>query len=164
MPDEKINSIKTPNHGITPNLSYYGTKTRVEFNGNHSKQDKVTFDHEKIVNICIVYEIGKNINISDYPKLENWLFRAVTLTKNTDIDKYKYSGYGIGFDRHGSFSSPGIGLGRSVIIFGAEMSLSMKIDNRKKDILILGKGPTHTRIRTYTACWKNVFNEYYRAQ
>ena len=103
MPDEKINSIKTPNHGITPNLSYYGTKTRVEFNGNCSKQDKVTFDHEIIVNICIVYETGKNINISDYPKLENWFLGAVTLTKNADIDQYKYSGYGIGFDRHGSF-------------------------------------------------------------
>ena len=27
------------------------------------------------------------------------LFGAVSLTKNADIDKYKYSGYGIGFDR-----------------------------------------------------------------
>ena len=35
--------------------------------------------------------------------IENCLFRAVTLTKNTAIDKYKYSGYEIGFDRHGSF-------------------------------------------------------------
>ena len=24
--DEKINSIKMPNHSITPNLDYYGTK------------------------------------------------------------------------------------------------------------------------------------------
>ena len=55
---------------------------------------------------------------------------------------YKYSGYGIGFDRRGSFSSPGIGLGRNVISFGVDMSSSTKIDTRKKDILILGKGPT----------------------
>ena len=34
LPDEKFNSIKTPNHSITPNLDYYGTKTRVEFNGS----------------------------------------------------------------------------------------------------------------------------------
>ena len=33
------------------------------------------------------------------PTLRNCLFGAVTLTKNTDIDKYKYSGYGTGFDR-----------------------------------------------------------------
>ena len=103
LSDEKINSVKTPNHIITLNLDYYGTKTRVEFNGSCLKQDKVTFNHGKVVNIYIVYEISKSINISDYPTLENWLFGAVSLTKNADIDKYKYSGYGIGFDRHGSF-------------------------------------------------------------
>ena len=64
------------------------------------------------------------------------------MTKNADIDKRKYSGHGIGFDRYGSFSSPVIGLGRNVIIFGVDMSSSTKIDNREKDILILDKGPT----------------------
>ena len=134
MSDEKTNSIKTPNHSITPNLDYYGTKTRVDFNGGCLKQDKVTLNHGKVVNIYIVYEISKRINISDYLTLENCLFGASSLTKNADIDKYKYFGYGIGFDRHGSFSSPGIGLGRNVIVFGVDMSLSAKFDNRKKDI------------------------------
>ena len=31
--------------------------------------------------------------------------------------------------------------GRNVITFGVDMSSSTKIDNRKNDILILGKGP-----------------------
>ena len=53
------------------------------------------------------------------------------MTKNTDINKYKYSGYGIGFDRQGNFSFPGNGLGRNVIIFGVDMSSSTKIDNKK---------------------------------
>ena len=101
----------------------------------------VTFNQGKVVNIYIVYEISRSINISEYPTLENCLFGPVSLTKNTDINKYKYSGYGIGFDRHGSFSSPGIGLSRNVIIFGVNMGSSKKIDNKKKDILILGKGP-----------------------
>ena len=105
------------------------------------KQDIVTFDHGKIVNIYIVYEISKPINISDYPTLENHLFGAVSLAKNPDFDKYKYSGYRIGFDRHGSFSSPVIRLGINVISFKVDMSSSTKIDNRKKYILILGKGP-----------------------
>ena len=96
------------------------------------KQDKITYTHGKIVNIYIVYEISKSINISDYPTLENCLFDAVSLPKNADIDKYAYSGYGIGFDRHGSFSFPGIRLGRSVLIFGVDISSSTKIDNRKK--------------------------------
>ena len=41
-------------------------------------------------------EINKKCNISSYPALENCLFGAVSLTKNIDIDKYKYSGYDIG--------------------------------------------------------------------
>ena len=106
------------------------------------KQDKVTFNQRKVVNIYTVHEISKSINICDYPTLEFCLFGAVTLTKNADIGRYKYSGYGNGFDRHGSFSFPGTGLGRNVIIFEVDMSSSMKIDNRKKDILILGKGQT----------------------
>ena len=69
------------------------------------------------------------------------MFGAVSLTKHVNVDRYKYSGYGIGFDRHGSFSFLGIELGRNVIIFGVDMSSSTKIDNMKKDNLILIKGP-----------------------
>ena len=140
LSNERINSIKTPNHSITLNLDYYGTKTRVKFNGSCFKQDSVTFNHGKVVNIYNCYEISKSINISKYPTLENCLFRAISLTENAVINKYKYSGYGIGFDRHWSFSTPGIGLEQNAIIFGVDKSSSTKIDNRKKDILILGKG------------------------
>ena len=57
---------------------------------------------------------------------------AVKLTKNADIDKYKYSWYGIGFDGKRSFSFPIGGFGCNVIIFGADMSSSIHVDNRKK--------------------------------
>ena len=92
--------------------------------------------------IYIVYEISKNINISNYPTLENCLFGAVSLTKNADAVRYGYSGYGIGFERNGSFSFPVTRLDRNVIAFRVDMSSSTKIYKRKKDILILGKGPT----------------------
>ena len=121
------------------------------------KKDKVTFNHGKIGNIYIVYEISKNINISDYPTLENCFLGAVSLTKNTDIDRYEYSGYGIAFDRHGSFSFPGTGLGRNVIMFRVDMSSSTNTDNRKKDILILGKGPAQGLEHTLSG-EKNVFD------
>ena len=71
LSDERINSIKTSNHSITQNLDCYGTKTRVDFNGSCLKQDKITFTHGKVVNIYIVYEISKSINISNYATLEN---------------------------------------------------------------------------------------------
>ena len=48
---------------------------------------------------------------NNYPILENSSFGAFKLTK---IDKYKYSGYGIGFDRRGTFSVPGDGFGQNV--------------------------------------------------
>ena len=51
----------------------------------------------------LVYEISDNFNDSNYPTLENCLFGSVKLTKNSDTDKYGYSGYGTGFDRKGFF-------------------------------------------------------------
>ena len=74
--------------------------------------------------------------------LVNCLFWAVSITKNTDIDKNKYSGYGIGFDRRGVHLLPDGSFGRNVVIFGGDMSSSVPVDNKGKDILILGKGPT----------------------
>ena len=140
LSDENITPHVTPDYSLTPQLSYFGTKTRVKFNGSCLKQDKITYNHGAIVNIYIVYEINKNFNISNYPTLENCLFGAVSLTKNNDIDNYKYSRYGIGFYRKGTFSVCN-GFGRNCIIFGVEISSSVHVDNKKKDILIFGEGP-----------------------
>ena len=79
--------------------------------------------------------------MSSYQTLENCLFGALKLTKNSDIDKYKYYRCGIEFDRTGKFSL-GNGFGRNCIIFGVGMSSSVHVDNKKKDILILGEGLT----------------------
>ena len=54
------------------------------------------------------------------------------MTKNADIDKYGYSGYGIRFDRRGSFPFPGSGYGQNAFIFGVDMNFSAHIDNKKK--------------------------------
>ena len=95
-------SIKSPstfNKMLNPSVNYVGTKARVKFNGDCLKQEKITFNHGKIVNIYIVYEIERSVNIRSYPTLGNCLFGAVKLTKHVDIDLYRYSRYGIGFDR-----------------------------------------------------------------
>ena len=47
LSDERINSITASSYKITPELSYYGTKTRVECNGSCLKQDSVTFNPKK---------------------------------------------------------------------------------------------------------------------
>ena len=84
------------------------------------------------MDIYIVYELGASSSHSDDRTLKKSLFGAVRLTKNTDIDKYGYSGCGIGFDRKLFFSFPGGGFGQNVIIFGVDMSSSSHIDNKKK--------------------------------
>ena len=58
------------------------------------------------------------------------MFVAVKLTKDADFDKYQYSGYGIGFDRKGSFSFPDGGFGQNVIFLGVDMSSSVHVDNK----------------------------------
>ena len=75
---------------------------------------------------------------------------AVKLIKHVDVEQYNYSGYGIGFDRKGSYSI-GDEVGKNVIIFGGDMSSSSHIDYKKKDILILGKGPTQGLEHTLAA-------------
>ena len=81
----------------------------------------------------------------------NCLLGAVTLTKNANINKYGYSGYGVGFDRRSSFSFPEGRFGQNVSIFGVDISSSAHIDNKKKDILVLGKGSTQGLEHTLTS-------------
>ena len=139
--DESIKPPSTPNKILNPSVNYVGTNARVKFNGDCLKQEKITFDHRKIVNIYIVYETERSVNTSSYPTIENCLFGAVRLIKHNNVDVYKYSEYGIGFDRKGYYSI-GNEINKNIIIFGVGMSSSQHIDNKKKDILILGKGPT----------------------
>ena len=71
------------------------------------------------------------------------MFGAVKLTINSDPDKYKNSDYDIKFGAQGSFLlSDGNGFGKTAVIFGANMSSSVHIDNKKNDVLILCKEPT----------------------
>ena len=109
------------------------------------------YTHGTIVNIYIVYELGASGSNESDPTLKICLFSAVTLTKNADIEKYGYSAYGIGFDRRSAFSFPGSGFSQNVLILGVDMSSSAYKDNEKKDILVLGKGPTQRLEHTLTA-------------
>ena len=155
--NESIKPPATSNNSLNPRLSYNDTKIKVQFTGSCLKQPKFTFTHKKVVNIYIVYELGASSSHDSDPTIKNCLFGAVTLTKNADIERYKYSGYGIGFDRRSSFSFTGGGFGQNVLIFGAGMSTSIHIDNNKKRHISTWKG-TNARIRKYFNCRKNVFN------
>ena len=68
-----------------------------------------------------------------------WRFN---LTKNADPYEYSCSSYGIGFYTRGYHSLPDGSLGKNVNIFGVDMSSTVHIANKGKNILNLGKGPT----------------------
>ena len=55
-------------------------------------------------------------------------------TRNANPDKYSYSGHGTGFDYRSLFSIPDL--------IGVDISSSIDIDNKNKDILSLAKGRT----------------------
>ena len=86
LSDERIKGPTTSNKILNLWQSYVGTKARVRFSGDCLKQEKFTFNHRKILNIYIVYEIEKSVNISSYLTLENCLFGAIKLTKHVDVD------------------------------------------------------------------------------
>ena len=91
--DETIKPPTAANKSLTPGFNYYKAKMKVKFDGVCLKQDKITYTHKNVVSIYIVYELGASSSHSDDPTLKNCIFGTVTLTKNTDIDKYGYSSY-----------------------------------------------------------------------
>ena len=83
------------------------------------------------MNIYIVYKIIRIANINGNRNsnlaVQNALFGAVGLTRNADVNKYKYSRYAIAFDRTSRFSLPGGGDGQNVVIFVVDMNSSIHV-------------------------------------
>ena len=90
LSSEKVRSVTTSD-GRVSKLVYGNARIKVKFNGDLLKLNKVTYNHGPIVNIYIVYRLISTTKDSCVT-LQNCLFGAIKLTKNTDIDKYKYSG------------------------------------------------------------------------
>ena len=86
LSNENIDPATT---SLSPQINYVGNKVRVKFTGSCLKQlNRFTCTYGKVVNNYIVYELGAASSHVNDPTLKNYLFGAVTLTKNVDIDKY----------------------------------------------------------------------------
>ena len=127
LSDEIIKVPSTSDNSLSPLIDYLGLSLK--------QQSKLTYTHLPIENIYI-YELVTSSSFNDDPTLKNSLFGAAKLTKIDHIDNCQYSGYGVGFDGKGSFSFPGLQFGQNMIIFGVDMSSSVHIDNKGKDIFI----------------------------
>ena len=80
--NESIKPPTTNDNSLSPKLSYYGTKIRIQFTGSRLKQPKFMFTHKQVVNICTVYEVSASSSHVSDPTIKFFLFSAVALTKN----------------------------------------------------------------------------------
>ena len=139
LSNEIIISAKITDTDLCPKLFYDNEGAHLGFGlGDYLKQEKVVYNHGSIINIYIVYKL--NFSATSNITLDNCLFGAVTLTKNSasSADEYKYSGYGIAFDSQ-TYSHKDSGKNaKDLIIFGADLSNSSHAENKKK-ILVLGE-------------------------
>ena len=81
MSSESFKAIATSDNSLNPTLNYHGTKMRLKFTWDCLKQQKITYNHGKVVNIYIVYSLGASSSNYSDPTIKNCLFGAVTLTK-----------------------------------------------------------------------------------
>ena len=75
LSNESIKPPATTNNSLTPELNYYGTKTRLKFTRSCLKQSSHILTHKKVVNIYIVYELAassSNVNNPTLKKLFIW--------------------------------------------------------------------------------------------
>ena len=142
LSEESIENITTSDSNFAPNLINYYPLPDIKFNG-HCLINNNNDASLSVVNLYICYTLDRwSRDLDTDFTLGNCLFGSVKLTKNSDLDKYKYSDYEIGFDSRSQFSFTNGSMGKNVIIFGADMSSYVHVDNKGKDILTLGERPT----------------------
>ena len=115
-------------------------RMHVYLNGNHFQQNKVIIpNNNNVINIYYVYQIEPISSSRDntFP-VQNALFGAMQITKNTDTSKYKYKGYGICFDEGGLFSIGNINNARKEIIFEVHENSVIHSNNKANNIFIMG--------------------------
>ena len=138
MSEENIENTTKSDSSFAPIFAHDHVLPHIDFNRHCLINNSISF-LKKVINLYISYILNPWLsNLNKNFTLNNCLFGSVKVTKNADLDKYKYSCYGIGFD----FSFTNGSLGKKVISFRADMSSSVHIDNKNKDIFILGEGPT----------------------
>ena len=160
MSEESLENITKSDRNFAPTFVDHHSLPDINFNGHCLIKDNISVP-KTVINLYISYSLGPHLrNFNTYFTLSNCLFGSVKLTKDANREKYKYIGYGIGFDSRREYSFPDSTVGRN--IFGADISSSVRIENKRKDILILGKGLTERLdCTTFTAeaLYPNHFTE-----
>ena len=131
-------------------------KMYVYLQGNYFKQNNlVNTNNNKVIsigviNIYCIYKLDPIASSRDTTfTIQNALFGAMQITKNSDTSKCDYRGCGICFDERSQFGHTITEGGRAhttnvrhVLIFGADMSFSVHKTNRENHIYVMGDGFT----------------------
>ena len=140
MSEESIENITKSDSNFAPTFVDHHVLPEINFNGHCLIKNNISI-FEKVINLYTSYILGSQLrNLNTDFTLGNCLFGSVKLTKNADLDKHKYTGYGIGFDSCSEFLFIDGSFGKNVIIFGADISSFVHMDNKVKYFLILGEG------------------------
>ena len=151
MSEESIENVTKSDSNFAPTFVDHHSLININFNGQYLIKNNICI-HRKVINLYISYILGLHLrNTKTDFTLNNCLFGSVKLTKNTDPDKSKDNGYGIEFDSHSECSFTDGKIGRNTIIVGVNMSLSVDVDNKGKDILFLVEGQTQGLNHSLTA-------------
>ena len=123
-------------------------RIHVYLQGNHFQKNNVIIpNNNNVINIHVVYKLDpiSSTRNTDYT-IQNTLFDAMKIIKNTDFSKNNYTGHGLCFDEGGEFGHA-VRQGnfdrttnvKNVIIFGVDMSSSIHGTNRANNIYVMGK-------------------------
>ena len=89
----------------------------MNFNGHFLIKNNISI-LKKVINLYISDALSpKSKYLNTDFTLVNCLFRCVKLTKNEDLDKYKCTGYGIGYDSRSEFLFTGESYGKKCHYF-----------------------------------------------
>ena len=121
-------------------------RTYVYLQGSHFQQNKVIIrNNYNVINIYVVYKFDPIASSRDTTfTIQNALFGAMQITKNSNTSKYDYKGYGICFDEGNQFRHTITEGGfahttNARNVFEADMSFSVHAPNRANHIYVMGK-------------------------
>ena len=121
--------------------------------GSYFQQNNVlTSNNHHVINNIIASTRDDTFTV------QNALFGAMQITKNSDTSKYAYKGYDICFDEGGMFSEGSINKGRNVLIFGVHGNSVMHSSNKANNIYVMGKDFVQG-INDTTLCAEKVYSQ-----
>ena len=121
MSEKNIENVTKSDSNFAPIFVDIYLLPDINFNGHCLAKTDISTP-KKVINLYNSSKLNSQLrNLNTDFTLNNCLLGSVKLTKNADLDKYKYRGNSVGFDSRSEFLFADGSYGKNVIIFGADM-------------------------------------------